>query len=418
MSARPLPYWRLSFYYFFYFAFIGVFSPYFTLYLQSLTLSATDIALLMSQMQLMRLLAPAFWAWLADKRGRRVEIIRLSALCASVGFTGFFLTDNFVHLFIPMTLMAFFWSASLPLVESLTFAHLADESHRYSRIRVWGSVGFIVAVLLGGALLDRLPIGDVPVMVFVVLLGILATGFLLPEGGRHASPVASKDVTAAVADIARNAGVTDAADPAPPVVSLRSILSKRPVWMLLLACFLMSSAHGVYYVFYSIHLDDLGYSKGLIGLLWSLGVLVEIGLFMVMAPLMKRYSLRALLLATYAAAIIRFLMIGWGAESLVLLLIAQTLHGLTFGVHHAAAIAAVNAWFPQHIHARGQALYSSISFGGGGLFGGIVSGLVWEPLGAGWAFTLGALFALAGWVCIARGMTKDADTPKSAGLVR
>ena len=172
MTARPLPYWRLSFYYFFYFAFIGVFSPYFTLYLQSLAMSAADIALLMSQMQLMRLVAPTFWGWLADKRGRQVDIIRLSGLCACIGFTGFFLTDNFIQLFIPMTLMAFFWSAALPLVESLTFSHLADESHRYSRIRVWGSVGFIVAVLLGGALLDHLPIGDVPAMVFVVLLGI------------------------------------------------------------------------------------------------------------------------------------------------------------------------------------------------------------------------------------------------------
>ena len=386
MSARPLPYWRLSLYYCFYFAFIGIFSPYFTLYLQSLTMSAADIALLMSQMQLMRLAAPTFWGWLADKRGRQVDIIRLSALCACIGFTGFFLTDNFIQLFIPMTLMAFFWSAALPLVESLTFSHLADESHRYSRIRVWGSVGFIVAVLLGGALLDHLPIGDVPVMVFVVLIGILVTAFRLPEGRRFAKQTSDSN----------NADT--------PLASLRSVVADKQVWMLLLACFLMSSAHGVYYVFYSIHLDDLGYSKGVIGLLWSLGVLVEIGLFMVMAPLMQRYSLRGLLLVTYAAAVARFLMIGWGAESLILLLIAQTMHGLTFGVHHAAAIAAVNRWFPQHIHARGQALYSSISFGGGGLFGGIVSGLVWDPLGAGWAFTLGALFALGGWFCIARGM--------------
>ena len=396
MSARPLPYWRLSLYYFFYFAFIGVFSPYFTLYLQSLRMSAADIALLMSQMQLMRLVAPAFWGWLADKRGRQVDIIRLSALCACVGFTGFFLTDNFVQLFIPMTLMAFFWSAALPLVESLTFVHLADEAHRYSRIRVWGSVGFIVAVLLGGALLDHLPIGDVPAMVFTVLLGILVMAFKLPEGRR----------------LSRSSG--EATETDQPLATLVSVLRERQVWMLLLACFLMSSAHGVYYVFYSIHLDDLGYSKGMIGLLWSLGVLVEIGLFMVMAPLMQRYSLRALLLTTYAVAVVRFLMIGWGAESQILLLIAQTMHGLTFGVHHAAAIAAVNQWFPRHIHARGQALYSSISFGGGGLFGAIVSGLVWAPLGAGWAFTLGALFALAGWFCIACGL-RSAESPVPTG---
>lgn len=399
MTSAPLPYWRLSLYYFFYFAFIGVFSPYFTLYLQGLSLSATDIALLMSQMQLMRLLAPTFWGWLADKRGRRVDIIRLSALCASVGFTGFFLTDNFILMFVPMTLMAFFWSASLPLVESLTFAHLGAQHQRYSQIRVWGSVGFIVAVLLGGALLDQLPISDVPAMVFVVLIGILIMAFKVPEG----LPIP-------------RTGAAEAADEA--LASLGSVMREKRVWMLLLACFLMSSAHGVYYVFYSIHLDALGYSKGMIGLLWSLGVLVEIGLFMIMAPLMKRYSLRTLLLGTYAVAIIRFLFIGWGGESLLLLLVAQTMHGVTFGVHHAASIAAVNQWFPRHIHARGQALYSSLSFGGGGLFGGIVSGLIWEPLGAGWAFTLGSVFALAGWFCISRGMSAQAETPNSGRLVR
>ena len=230
-------------------------------------------------------------------------------------------------------------------------------------------------------------------MVFVVLLGILATAFRLPEGRR-----------------VRTSAVAQATDEA-PLATLRSVLRERQVWMLLLACFLMSSAHGVYYVFYSIHLDNLGYSKGMIGLLWSLGVRVEIGLFMIMAPLMQRYSLRGLLLVTYAVAVIRFLMIGWGAESLILLLIAQAMHGLSFGVHHAAAIAAVNQWFPTHIHARGQALYSSISFGGGGLFGGIISGLIWDPLGAGWAFTLGALFALAGWFCIAQGMCRTVESP-------
>jgi MFS transporter, PPP family, 3-phenylpropionic acid transporter len=399
MATGPLPYWRLSLYYFFYFAFIGVFSPYFTLYLQGISLSAADIALLMSQMQLMRLLAPTFWGWLADKRGRQVDIIRLSAVCACVGFTGFFLTDDFVHLFIPMTLMAFFWSASLPLVESLTFAHLKAQPQRYSQIRVWGSVGFIVAVLLGGALLDDLPIADVPWMVFVVLIGIVVMAFQLPERRHIPRP-----------------GIAKAADEA--LASLGSVMREQRVWMLLLACFLMSTAHGVYYVFYSIHLDALGYSKAMIGILWSVGVLVEIAFFMIMAPLMKRYSLRLLLLSTYAVAVIRFLMIGWGAESLLLLLIAQAMHGLTFGVHHAAAIAAVNQWFPPHIHARGQALYSSLSFGGGGLFGALVSGLVWEPLGAGWAFTMGAIFAALGGYCIAKGMDSHPETPNSAALVR
>ena len=102
-----IPYWRLSAYYFFYFAFVGAFSPYFTLYLQSIALSATDIALLMSLMQLMRVLAPNLWGWLAERLGMRIAIVRLSALASLAGFSVFFLTTEFAGLFAAMALMAY-----------------------------------------------------------------------------------------------------------------------------------------------------------------------------------------------------------------------------------------------------------------------------------------------------------------------
>ncbi|NTV11526.1 MAG: MFS transporter, partial [Zoogloea sp.] len=142
-----IPYWRLSGYYFFYFAFVGAFSPYFSLYLQSIGISAAQIAALMSLMSLMRILAPNLWGWLADRLGARAPIIRLSGLLSIGGFAVFFFTREFSGLFIAMALMAFFWSAALPLAEALTFAHLGSHSSRYGSIRLWGSVGFIVAVL-------------------------------------------------------------------------------------------------------------------------------------------------------------------------------------------------------------------------------------------------------------------------------
>ncbi|HQC80092.1 MAG TPA: MFS transporter, partial [Accumulibacter sp.] len=90
-----LPYWRLSGYYFFYFAFIGAFSPYFGLYLQSLSFSAWDIGLLMSQMQLMRLFAPYLWGAFADRLGRRVAVVRLAAVLSLFGFSVFFFVRGF-----------------------------------------------------------------------------------------------------------------------------------------------------------------------------------------------------------------------------------------------------------------------------------------------------------------------------------
>ncbi|HRH73086.1 MAG TPA: MFS transporter, partial [Zoogloea sp.] len=119
-----IPYWRLSGYYFFYFAFIGAFSPYFGLYLQSIGVSAAQIALLMSLMSVMRMLAPTLWGWLADRLGVRTPIVRLSAVLSMAGFAGFLVTDAYVGLFLSMAFLSFFWSAALPLVETLTFSHL------------------------------------------------------------------------------------------------------------------------------------------------------------------------------------------------------------------------------------------------------------------------------------------------------
>lgn len=372
-----LPYWRLSGYYFFYFAFIGAFSPYFTLYLQSLEFSARDIAILMSLMQVMRLVAPNVWGWLAERSGSRAPIVRLSAIASLAGFSIFFLTTGFGGVFAGMALMAFFWSAALPLVESITFTHLGGEGHRYGSIRVWGSVGFIVAVLGIGHALDWLPVASVLWMSASMLAGIVLCAFAIPEAVRP--PLARAQA------------------------SLGETLRRPHVRAFLGACFFMSAAHGALYVFYSIHLVDHGYGKSVVGWMWTLGVLAEIAVFLLMPRVMKRVALRAILVGSLAAAVLRFGMIGWGADSLALLILAQLLHGATFGAFHAAAISLVHQWFPGSLQARGQALYGSLSFGAGGMLGGLISGFTWEPFGAAATYTLGSAFALVGLVWLVRG---------------
>lgn len=387
---HALPYWRLSGYYFFYFAFIGAFSPYFGLYLQSLNFSAWDIGLLMSQMQLMRLFGPNLWGWMADRFGHRMAIIRLAGGVGLAGFTAFFWLDKLPGMLVAMALLAFFWSAALPLVETLTFDHLREERGRYSKIRVWGSVGFIVAVMATGALLDIAPPVSVLWACWTILAGILAYALTLPEATPSPHPHQA--------------------------VPIGDILRQPRVLALMLACFAMSTAHGAFYIFFSIHLDAHGYSKTEVGLLWSLGVVAEIIVFMLMARLTRRFSLRRILLACFAAAVVRFLLMGWGVESAAIMIFVQLLHGLTFGAYHASSIAAVNQWFPGKAQARGQALYSSLSFGAGGLLGALISGRTWEWLGAGWTFSLGALFALAGFFAVWGWVNDSAavDRPKTA----
>ena len=384
-----LPYWRLSGYYFFYFAFVGVFSPYFGLYLKSLSFSAWDISVLMSQMQLMRLFGPYVWGVLVDRIGHRVPIIRLTSLLTLLVFSAFFLSSAFATCLVAMGFFSLFWVAALPLVETLTFDHLRDNSAGYGRIRLWGSIGFMVAVLATGPMLDRLGVPSLLWAIVATLAGIAFCAVAIPEapGGR-------------------------AHGDHPPV---SEILRQPRVRALLGACFSMSAAHGALYIFYSIYLSEHGYSKSMAGFLWSLGVVAEIGVFLLMPGIMRQVSVRTVLLASFAAAAVRFVTIGYGIDHPAALVLAQLMHGLTFGSYHSAAISAVNHWFPGQTRARGQALYSSLSFGAGGLVGGLIAGWAWERLGGAHAFALGSLCALFGLVLVARWISGD-DVGETAAL--
>lgn len=380
------PLGRLSAWYFFYFAFVGAFAPYFALYLRDIGQSAWEIAVLMTVPQVMRLLAPSLWGWLADAVGRRAAIVQLAALGAVLGFCGFFFTREYVPMLAAMALVWFFWSAALPLVEAMTLDRLAGQTERYGSIRMWGSVGFIVSVLALGMLLDSLPIAAVLWACLFILCSVLASAMTLREtqvatGGR-----------------------------APPVGRR---LRRPEVLALLAACFFMSVAHGPLYVFFSIHLVEHGYDTMAVGLFWSLGVAAEIVVFMAMPRLMKRFTLHAILLASFALAVLRFLLIGWAAEHALALLFAQLLHGATFGAYHAAAMAALIRWFAPAQQARAQGVYGSISFGAGGMVGGLLSGQAWDVLGAGFTYSISALCAACGWWLIRRGLPSSALAEKS-----
>ena len=389
MTSESFPYWRLSAYYFFYFAFIGGFSPYFGLYLQSLSFSAWDIGFLMSQMQLMRLFGPYLWGTLADRVGNRLNIIRLTSVVTLGAFAFFFVVSRFGTIFSVLAVLSFFWVASLPLVETLTFDHLRENPGGYSRIRIWGSVGFILAVLGIGALLDHLGLQSLLWASLVLSAGLVVNAFIIPEAAHLPVHQVQRPIAA--------------------------ILKQPRVRTLLAACFAMSAAHGALNIFYSIFLTGLGHSKSVVGGLWTLGVLAEIVVFYYMTTLMRCFGLRTILITCFVAAVVRFVAIGYGGSSLVILLPMQLMHGLTFGAFHAAAIAAVNRWFPGSTRSRGQALYSSVSFGAGGLAGGLISGWAWEHLGSELTFALSSFYALIGLLIVVVGLRNDDVTPAAAG---
>ena len=373
-SSHPVPYWRLSAFYFAYFAHVGAFGPYFSLYLASLGFAAAQIGVLLSLGQLMRVLGPNFWGWVADCRGERARIVALTLAAGGACFAGFFFVDSFYAMFALLLVTGFFTSAAMPLTEALTLSHLSGASGNYGPIRLWGSIGFIVTVMLVGYALDALPVASLLWMVLAAFVASWACALFLP-------------------DAPATAGHTDAE----PVWN---IVRRPEVAGLLGACFLMTLAHGPLYAFYSIYLVDHGYSKSAVGWMWSFGVIAEIAVFLWMPALMRRYSVSAILLLCFAAATARFLMIAWGVDSTLLLFAAQLLHGLSFGAYHAAAVTAIHRWFQGAHQVRGQAIYLSVSFGAGGVLGSMLSGISWEGLGPAWTFSAAALAAVAGLVLV------------------
>jgi PPP family 3-phenylpropionic acid transporter len=365
--VRPI-HLNLSAFYFFYFAYLGAFAPFFALYLTSVGMNAVEIGVLMALPQLTRILAPHLWGWLADHTGRRIGVVRVSGAAGMVAFLGVFAGDSFALLFVVPFAMMFFWSAALPLVEATTLSKLGEETARYGRIRVWGSVGFIAAVVAVGYLIDATGPRSVLWVIAGLMAGMLLLSFTLSEA--RPEPHESDDL---------------------PVWQ---VVRKPAVLAVIGASALMAAAHGPYYTFYTIHLVDHGYSKSAAGWLWALGVICEIGIFIWMSRLYRAFTLRAILIASTLLAALRFVVIGWSADSLVLLLAAQTLHAASFGSFHAAAIGVVHKLFRGRHQARGQAIYGSLAYGLGGTAGGLASGYAWGGLGPGLTFTLAAGCAL------------------------
>ena len=367
-------YWRLSRFYFSYYFFVGAFVPYWGLYLQSEHFSAADIGILMSLFQISRIFAPNFWGWLADHTGKRAQWIKLTSFLGLCGFMAVFWAHGFFWLFFVMAALSLFTSSTLPLAESLTLAHLATTNGHYSRIRMWGSLGFIVASVVLGFVIDVSGIKSVLWFLLLVQMTLFALSYTLPDP----KLVAHEN----------------------DHFSIWQVIKHPNVIALLIGCSLMVTAHGVLYNFYSIYLSQHGYSKGTIGLLWAVGVVCEIGIFMLMPKIMNRYSLKTILIISLALAVLRFSLIGVAIDHLWLLILAQSLHAATFGSFHAASVEVITQFFKGRHQAKGQAIYNSVAYGIGGTIGGISGGYALQYLGGQQTFMLAAIFPLIGLIAL------------------
>jgi PPP family 3-phenylpropionic acid transporter len=368
--AASVPYWRLSGFYFCYFALLGTWAPYWALYLKSLGFSSEDIGILSALVMATKVVAPNLWGWLADTYGYRSRIIRYGAFLAVVAFSGIYLRSDFWWLAAVVVAYSFFWNAVLAQFDVVTLSHLVGRYGRYSQIRVWGSVGFIAAVLAVGWWLDRYPIVHLLYIITALLTSIWLASLLVSE-----KTVAKSN--------------TQQRQP------LAHILRRPAVLAFFAVSFFLQLSHGPYYTFFSIYLEAQSYSKSSIGVFWSLGVIAEVLLFLGMHRVLAAYSLRNIVLWSLALSCLRWLLIAYFVEYPAVLFLAQCLHAASFGSYHAAGIEIIRRSFTGH-QGQGMALYSGVSFGLGGAAGAVLSGWAWD-FSSVLCFTMAAVAAAIGF---------------------
>ncbi len=360
-----------------YFAHIGFFNPYLPLWLQHLGFPIFVISLLAAVQSGTRIFAPYVWGALSDRSGERVRLLRWSAFVALLGSAGLWWNGGPAWIALVL-LVVFTHTSSMMSLTEAAMAHLvAGDWGRYGRIRLWGSVGFMVTVFAAGAWFEHFGMGHFPAWTLCTLAAVLACALWMPDARDRP------------------------ADPQEPGLPVGPVLRQGVVRWFFANLFFHVTAHFSIYAFFSLYLDGKGYGKATIGALWAVSVVVEIAWFFLQGRLMKFIPMARWLMVCSWVAVVRMALIAQAADWVVLLVAAQALHALTFAAHHTACIAVVSQHFPGRLRARGQALFTVIGYGLGGVLGVLAGGALITRLGYEALFAaatvLSLLAALCGW---------------------
>jgi PPP family 3-phenylpropionic acid transporter len=374
--------WAFGSFFFLYFAYVGLVSPYASLFFLDRGFNVIEIAVLMSMLQITRIVGPFSWGWLSDYLSNRVGIIRFCACLAALVFVCIFFLNSYLAFFVWMFVLHTILSSLMPLGESATVHALFKDNSfdkRYGRLRLWGSIGFIAMVLVTGELFQRKGIELYPIVGMIVLSLLALITFLLHEPKMERRKMVKGE--------------------------LLVVLFNPDVRWFLLSGFFMIFAHAALYVFYSLYLSNLGYNKFQIGLFWALGVFAEVIFFYFQSKVLSRLDAEVVLQASFGVGVVRFALIALYPLTPVLIF-AQILHAGTFAAHHSAATKLLQRWFTGPLQARGQALMATISYGLGGTLGGLCAGWIWD------AFQPRDVFVMSALACGLAGMAIQKLRPR------
>lgn len=349
-----------------YFGAVGITLPFLPEYLRRQQLSASQVGVLLAIGPALTLVAPPLWGQLADRLGRPGRVFAAAALGAGLACLPLGLASGFGALFAALALYATFASALTVLIDAQAVRFVARQGGSYARLRLFGSLGFVVSSLAFGKLVGVIDVRTVAVPgVLLALAGLWAAATL---GRAPSEPLGG------------------------PKPSLRAGLglAKNPqVLRLLLAGALHWVACAPYHATFSLYATDLKLSALTVGLAASVGVVSELTVMALWQRLGARHPTRLVLAVAFLASAGRW----WGmaaASTELALAGLACVHGLTFGAFYICAVELLAREVPDTLRASGQALFVACVFGLGGLVGNLLAGLGYGLLGG------AALFALAG----------------------
>jgi PPP family 3-phenylpropionic acid transporter len=350
---------RLRLVYFLYYGTVGAFLSYFSAYLRGLSFTGAQIGFVQ---MISSLLAPAVaigWATFADRRATPAAALRLASGWAAfaVLLLPFARVPWQVAAVLGLTSLGS--SAVVPLTDSITLEHCRENPGiSYARIRLFGSLGFIVLSLTVGRLLTLR--GNLP--------------------GDWIVPAVTTLCTVGYALVARGASQPPHHGGRPPARALLDLLRDRRLLLFLFAAAIHWAACAPYHLLYGVHVRDLGLPADVTGLGMGIGVVAEIAALLLFPRFERRHSQRALFAIAFLASAVRWMLLS-RATSAVAVAGLQAVHGLTFGVFWGTAMKGIAELVPSRLRATGQALFTAVVFGGGNAAGYALSGIGYDRFG-------------------------------------
>ena len=357
--------------YFTYFFSYGIFLPFWGVWLSGLGLTPETIGMLLGAGLVSRFLGSLLIAPRVSDPSRLISSLRILALLTLLFALAFWIGHQVAWLMVIIVGFNLFFSPLVPLTDALANTWQKQITMDYGRVRLWGSIAFVIGSALTGKLVSLYDYRMILVMLSIgiasMLIGMLLKPSVQPQGeSRHQEA----------------AGLS------------AWLTLVRQSWRFLACVCLLQGAHAAYYGFSAIYWQEAGYSASAVGYLWSLGVVAEVVIFALSKKVFRRFSARDLLLLSAACGVIRWTLMGW-TTALPWLIVAQILHCGTFTVCHLAAMRYIAARQGSEV-IRLQAVYSAVAMGGSIAVMTVFAGFLYQHLHQGvfWVMALVALPAL------------------------